>query len=352
MMWKLFSIALWPLTAATGLPQESNRLFKKWDKNSDGQLTQSELPERLRGNFRRADTDQDGYISMKEHQEFTANRLRPGRIPENVRALRDIPYVESGHERQKLDIYLPKQTTPELMPLVIWIHGGGWKSGNRFPCPALWLTQKGFVVASLGYRLSGSAVFPAQIHDCKAAIRHLRANAMQYRIDENHIGVWGSSAGGHLVALVGTTGNTSELDGNVGMHAPTSSRVQAVCDYYGPTDLLRMADQAGPNSKLDHDAKDSPESKLLGGPLQSKQQLARQANPITYVDPEDPPFLIVHGSADPLVPLGQSKLLNDSLQSSGVDTQLIVVPGGGHGPFRQPEQLNQVADFFRLHLQH
>lgn len=266
-------------------------------------------------------------------------------IPESVESRLDIAYVENGHERQKLDVYLPKQPADKPWPLVIWVHGGAWRQGDRYPCPALFLTQHGYAVASLGYRLSDTAQFPAQIHDCKAAIRYLRRHAEELHVDPQRVGVWGASAGGHLVALLGTSGNAPELEGELG-NTDVPSSVSAVCDYYGPTDLLQMARQAGPDSRIDHDAADSPESKLLGGPLQEQTAAARQANPLTYVDAQDPPFLIVHGDKDPLVPLLQSRLLVDALNKAHVENELIVVAGGGHGPFREPERLDKVRDFF------
>lgn len=267
-----------------------------------------------------------------------------------VQILRDVAYVENGHERHKLDLYLPKATQQPRWPLVIWIHGGGWQNGQRAPTPAQFLTEHGYAVASLGYRLSDSAQFPAQIHDCKAAVRYLRQHAKQYHLDPQRFGAWGSSAGGHLVALLGTSGNAPELEGDLGPWTSVSSSVQAVCDYFGPTDLAKMGEQSGPNSRLDHNAPNSPESKLLGGPVQQRLELAQTANPIQYVDPADPPFLIVHGDQDPLVPLQQSRLLLDALTAANVRAELVVVAGGGHGPFREPEQLNRVREFFDKRL--
>lgn len=266
-------------------------------------------------------------------------------IPDNVDAHRDIAYVMGGHDRQRLDLYLPKNRSSHSLPLVIWVHGGAWRQGNRFPCPALFLAEHGYAVASLGYRLSDSARFPAQIHDCKAAIRYLRNRADEYGLDSKRFGVWGSSAGGHLVALLGTSGNAPELEGTVG-ESHGSSAVQAVCDYFGPTDLLKMASQSGANSRIDHDAPNSPESVLLGGPLQEQVTAANAANPLTYIDSQDPPFLIVHGDQDPLVPHQQSRILDEALDQSQVTAELIIVPGGGHGPFREPKQLDKVRQFF------
>jgi acetyl esterase/lipase len=261
---------------------------------------------------------------------------------------RDIAYVKNGHERHKLDLYRPEKSN-EARPLVVWIHGGGWRNGSKTNCPAVPLVNRGFVVASINYRLSGHAVFPAQINDCKAAIRWLRANAETYRINGDHIGVWGSSAGGHLVALLGTSGDVDDLEGDFG-HADQSSRVQAVCDWFGPTDLLLMNEQAGDRGTIDHDAADSPESKLLGGPLQENADKAKRAGPITYVTSDDPPFLIVHGNQDPLVHWQQSQMLADSLKDSGCDVTLTIVPGAGHGRFRDPEITEASLRFFEKTL--
>ncbi|GIW99490.1 MAG: calcium sensor EFh [Pirellulaceae bacterium] len=278
---------------------------------------------------------------------------RAARIPEGVRVERDLPYVPDGHPRQRVDLYLPRRdahtTASAPWPLVIWIHGGAWRGGDRFPCPIVYLTEHGYAVASIGYRLSSDAIFPAQIHDCKAAIRFLRANANRWGLDPQRFGAWGASAGGHLAALVGTSGNHTELEGDLGTTS-ASSAVQAVCDYFGPVDLLQMGAQSGPDSRLDHDGPNSPESLLLGAPVQTVPDRARMANPITYIDPADPPMLIVHGDADPLVPYQQSQMLHEALQQAGVESALVIVPGGGHGPFNGQEHLNRAVKFFDSHL--
>ena len=169
--------------------------------------------------------------------------------PKGVQALRNLPYVANGHERQRLDLYLPEKAEGRL-PLIVWIHGGAWWAGSKEDCPAVPLAAKGYAVASINYRFSQHAVFPAQIEDCKAAIRWLRANAAKYHLDADHIGVWGASAGGHLVALLGTTGGVKELEGKGG-NLDQSSRVQCVVDWFGPTDFVddgqagRQAGHAG-----------------------------------------------------------------------------------------------------------
>jgi acetyl esterase/lipase len=269
--------------------------------------------------------------------------------PANVRVLKDIPYVRDGHERQKLDLYLPTDAQAPL-PLVIWVHGGGWQNGSKENCPARPLTQQGFAVASLNYRLSGHAVFPAQIEDCQAAVRWLRAHAKEHHLDPDRFGAWGSSAGGHLVALLGTADHVKEWN-TLGEHRDVSSRVQAVCDWFGPTDLLQMDQQARESGgRPFHDAANSPESKLIGGPIQEHREQAAKANPIVYITKDAPPFLIVHGDADPLVPVGQSRLLEAALKQAGVPVTLHIVEGGGHGGWRDPKPRDLVEAFFRKQL--
>lgn len=252
------------------------------------------------------------------------------RVPEGVTAHRDLAYVSGGHERQKLDLYLPEKAEAPL-PLIIWVHGGGWETGSKAQCQPLrqGFVARGYAVASLGYRLSGDAIFPAQIEDCKAAIRWLRAHAKDYGLNPDRFGVWGSSAGGHLVALLGTSGEVKEFD--VGAQREISSRVQAVCDFFGPTDLLQMDAHALPGAHLKHDPAQSPESRLIGGAIQENKAKTARANPITYVTPDDPPFLIVHGDADPTVPYHQSQLLFAALKQAGVRVHFHTIKGAGHG---------------------
>lgn len=260
------------------------------------------------------------------------------------RTHRDLAYVVGGHERQKLDLYLPEKTDGPV-PLIVWVHGGGWQAGSKENCPPLaaGYVQRGYAVASLNYRLSSHAVFPAQIEDCKAAIRWLRAHAEHYGIDPARIGAWGSSAGGHLAALLGTSGDVGGFD--VGQHLDQSSRVQAVCDYFGPTDFIALAKERD----ADRPASDwSPASKLIGGFVLDHPDKVARANPITYVSADDPPMLIVHGDQDPLVPLGQSELLLAALQKAGVSFRLHVIRGAGHGGrlFQMGEVAGMVSTFF------
>ncbi|MFM7182993.1 MAG: prolyl oligopeptidase family serine peptidase [Verrucomicrobiales bacterium] len=264
-------------------------------------------------------------------------------VAQGVKAHRDLAYVVNGHERQKLDLFVPEKADGPL-PLIIWIHGGGWQNGSKEGCPPLrnGYTERGYAVASINYRLSGHAVFPAQIEDCKAAIRWLRAHAEEYRLDPKRFGVWGSSAGGHLVALAGTSGDVKAFD--VGAHLEQSSRVQAVCDYFGPTDFTVFVTTPGYES---HATANSPEAKLIGGAVMENKDRAARANPITYVSKDDPAFLIVHGDKDPLVPINQSQLLYDALKQAGVNVHFHTIKGAGHGQgFGGPEIEPMVADFF------
>ncbi|MCC9604312.1 alpha/beta hydrolase fold domain-containing protein [Blastopirellula sp. JC732] len=267
----------------------------------------------------------------------------PRQVPAGTEMKKDLTYAKIGDRELKLDLYLPEKADKSL-PLVIWIHGGGWMAGTKDGCPARRLTSEGYAVASVEYRLSGEAVFPAQIEDCKAAVRWLRANAEKYGINPNRFGVWGSSAGGHLVAMLGTTSDTENFD--VGEHLDVSSRVQAVCDYYGPTDLLKMDEGKPANARRRHDAPDSPESKLIGGPILENKEKAAKANPINYISAKTPPFLIVHGDVDPTVAHSQSVLLYDALKKANLPVHFHTIEGAGHGKGFGGADVTEMVDKF------
>ncbi len=237
----------------------------------------------------------------------------------------DLTYARIGDRDLQLDLYLPPGDGPH--PLVVWVHGGAWRSGSRKQTPARFLTEHGYAVASISYRLSMVAKYPAQIDDCKAAVKWLRDHGSAYKLDTRRIAAWGASAGGHLVALLGVM-----------------SQVDAVIDFFGPTDFLRMNDVKG---AMDHDAPDSPESLLIDGPIQNNKDKAAKASPLTYVTKGDPPFLIVHGDADPLVHYTQSQFLDKALRAAGVPVELLLLPGAGHGgpPFNTPEIRQKIVQF-------
>jgi acetyl esterase/lipase len=281
------------------------------------------------------------WVNLAVSQE-RPGRPAPPRPPEGVRVVRDLQYVAGGHERNRLDLYLPEKAEGRR-PLIVWIHGGAWWAGSKEGCRAVPLVAKGYAVASINYRFSQHAVFPAQIEDCKAAIRWLRANAAKYRLDPEHIGVWGESAGGHLVAMLGTTGGVKDLEGKGG-NLDQSSRVQCVVDWFGPADLTTMGSQA--------DKPGTPVAQLVGGPVQDNKEKARKASPLTYVGKDSAPFLIMHGDQDNLVPLAQSKVLAAALKKAGVEVTLQVVKGNGHGGpgFSSPENRKLIEDFFAKHL--
>jgi len=259
------------------------------------------------------------------------------RTLEGVQLLRDLEYVPGGHERNRLDLYLPEKAARPL-PVILFVHGGGWQRGDKTNTPAGRFATKGYAVAAINYRFSQHAIFPAQIHDCKAAIRWLRANARKYGLDPDHIGAWGASAGGHLVALLGTTAGVKELEGPGG-NAEQSSRVQAAVDWDGPTDFLTIGAKA-------------TRSNLLGGDPQTNKEEARKASPTTYVSRDAAPFLIMHGDQDKTVPLSQSEMLADALKKAGADVTFVVLKGGRHGGalFTDAESMRLVEEFFAKHL--
>jgi acetyl esterase/lipase len=254
----------------------------------------------------------------------------------------DVEYANAGEVSLKLDIYKPKTESARPRPCIVWIHGGGWQGGNK----SSGLARLGSLVASgdyvgvsVGYRLTDVAGFPAQIHDSKAAIRFVRANASKLGIDPNKIGVWGSSAGGHLVSLLGTSGDVKEVEGTLGTTG-VSSRVTCVVDYCGPSDFPAFELTSGAQG---------PVTKLLGGVPKEKLEVAKQASPITYVSKDDPPFLVVHGTNDATVPFDQAVRFHDALKKGEVDSTFVRIEGGGHG-IGGAEVESRVKAFFEKHL--
>ncbi len=263
------------------------------------------------------------------------------KVPDGTKSTTNVSYGD--HERQKYDLFVPKGDGP--FPLVVWVHGGGWIGGSKDGGgPGLFLLEHGYAVASINYRYSSQAVFPAQIQDCKAAIVHLRSGAKKHKINSEKFGVWGASAGGHLVALLGTAGDVADWE----PAAKADSSVRAVVDFFGPTDLLALSGPAGGSG----DSADGLLGKLIGGALSKNKEKADMANPIKYTDKADAPFLIVHGDKDPLVPLSQSELLAAALKKAGVENELIVIPGGGHGGagFSSETNRKKYIAFFDKHL--
>ncbi|MFI6781452.1 alpha/beta hydrolase fold domain-containing protein [Micromonospora sp. NPDC050276] len=242
-------------------------------------------------------------------------------------AHRDIVVHEvPGFRPLTLDLVVPVDAAHPV-PVLVWVHGGAWLFGSP-KHPADWLMQAdpftaairaGFAVASAQYRLSGEAHFPAQLDDVRAAVRWLRREGHTVGVDRERIGVWGESAGGHLAALVALTGSDED-----------DSRVRAAVCWYAPSNLLTMQPQAHPAATIDHEAADSPESLLIGGPLAENPGLGRAASPITYVTDQAPPMLLIHGDQDLVVPVGQSEELAVALAAVGAEVELSVVPGADH----------------------
>lgn len=268
----------------------------------------------------------------------------------------DLAYAELS-PAQKLDLYLPEGSG--AFPLIIAVHGGGFMMGDKADGTGLagadTLLQQGFAIASLNYRLSGEALFPAQIQDVKTAVRWLRAHAEEYNLDVDHFGAWGASAGGNLVALLGTSCGVTELEGADLGNADQSSCVQAVVDWFGPIDFLQMDQQfSGTSCPANHNDASSPESKLIGAPIQEQPEQARAANPISYITPNAPPFLIQHGTADCNVPPQQGQLLYDALKAAIGEDQvtLTLLEGAGHGgaQFSEATNMQLVSEFFTRHL--
>ena len=341
------------LTAFPALGDDAAR-FATWDINKDGKLSRDELPEPLRAGFDRADTDKVGAISRAEDAAAAVRMRKPGRtpvLPASVRMLGNIDYAGTGNPRQKLDLYLPtNRATDKPMPVIVFIHGGAWREGDKAGGASHvipFVAGGRYAGVSIAYRLTGEARWPAQIHDCKAAIRWLKAHAKEHGLDPGRIAVWGSSAGGHLVAMLGVTGDEASLEGTVGGNNDQSSMVRCVVDFFGPTELLTMGEQSGSNA---HNAADSPESILVGGAIQQHQAVAKIASPIEHVGPGDAPHLVIHGTADPIVPFAQSAIFKKRLADAGVPAVMITVQDAGHGQGFGPTINRIVADYLGQEL--
>jgi acetyl esterase/lipase len=269
-----------------------------------------------------------------------------------------VPYAATrGFRPLELDLYLPAEGTGPL-PVVVFLHGGGWQVGSRHsagpgyrgaPSPFERIAQAGIAVASLDYRLSGEAIWPAQLHDAKAAVRWLRARSSDVGIDPERIAAWGESAGGHLAELLGLTGDDAALEGDAGITG-TSSRVSAVVAWYAPSDVAAVATDTG----SDPADPTTRENRLLGRPAPEVPALAAEASPISHVGPGAPPFLLLHGAADRFIPPVQSLRLHAALVAAGVDAELELYDGAGHMWIGSPEApsraLERTTDFLRRHL--
>lgn len=284
-----------------------------------------------------------------------------------MKELKDIVFAtvnkDNGEKMDlKMNIFKPENVDYPT-PVLVYIFGGGWLTGEYTQAEntacywkkCLELVEKGIAVVSTGYRLSDEAIFPAQIHDVKGAVRFLRAHAKEYGIDTDSIGVMGNSSGGHLTALLATSGDVKELEGSVGGNLEYSSRIQVAVDFYGPTDLFNFDGDKNPEIKVpfEEDVSETMHSKLVGfngagkgfdilnkirnnndenSPYWHKVKLAESASPIKYITLEVPPIMIAHGAIDPVVPIKQSIRFYEALTSVGIDATFITHSKGVHGP--------------------
>jgi acetyl esterase/lipase len=243
---------------------------------------------------------------------------------------RRIVFASPNGRDLRLDLYIPPKSIKPA-PVVVWIFGGSWKFGNRaYHLNVRNLTRSGIAVAAIDYRLSGEAIYPAQLEDCRVAVDWLRVNGARYGLDPTRIGLAGESSGGHLAALLGTREGRS--------------RIRAVFALYPPTDLVALGRQYA-------EANPSDIERLLGGPIEKRLVLAREASPLNHVRKESPPFLLIHGARDTLVPLAHSQWLDRRLQEEGVESRLIIVPERTHWFALDPSQLAEVSDFFLRHFE-
>lgn len=269
----------------------------------------------------------------------------------------DIPYATVS-PTQRLDVYLPDDGMGPF-PVILAIHGGAFVAGNKADAqltPVLDALKRDYAVVSVEYRQSDEALFPALVHDLKTAVRWVRAHATNYGFDPVRIGVWGSSAGGMLSALLGTSAHTQDLDDVSLGHAEQSSAVQAVVDWFGAANLLTIDAQFKARGVWDaaYDALDSSGSRIMGGPIAQLAQKVRTFDPTTYVTPDSPPFFIQHGTQDKTYPYEQSIYLAESLAKAtgSKHVTLELLPGAGHGTpgFSDSKNIAQILNFLDQHL--
>ena len=272
-------------------------------------------------------------------------------VKSQVEVRLDQSYADDDNPKQKLDLYLPKKRNSDKpLPVVAFIHGGGWIHGDRIGAAAgaIGLSRTGdYAAVSIGYRLTNEAHWPEQIYDCKAAIRWIRGHAKEFNLDGERIAVWGSSAGGHLSSLLGTSGDVKELEGKEGSFTTQSSRVACVVNLCGPEDFTKalMFDKSGQPI-----VKDEAVIGLLGGTYEEKHAEAVAASPITYVTKDDPPFLNAQGTADQRVAYANAEAIHAALQKAGVPSLLIPITNGGHGSVNHPELRKRAEQFVAMHL--
>ena len=351
-----------PPASITNVP----KWLKAMDKNSDGKITSTEATGLMKKNFNRVDTNKDGSLDKNELIQL-ANRLRRNNqnqqgnkrryisteellksAPKDVIIEPDIAYRKGKSEAWKLDLVMPKAKSKAPRAAIVFVHGGGWRSGDKragyFMRGAIEYAQKGYVCITVNYRLIDEAPMPASIEDVKCAVRWLRANAKKYNVDPNRIGAYGNSAGAHLVCMLGLVKPEAKLEGD-GPFQDQSSLVQAVCASATPTNFLLFDNR--------RKSQRTKPGELFAGPTETVEDRGRRASPSTYVAADAPPFLLVHGTADTTVNIKHSDTFHAALKKAGAkNLEYIRVEGAGHGVFHKSSEKTYPAmeKFFKTHL--
>ena len=314
--------------------------FAAIDANGDGLMASEEMPGQGARWMLTADANGDGGLDLDEYAAFLD---QPGArfdlpIPPGVVHHPDVPYAGTSHHRQQLDVYVPREPAGGgPLPVIAHVHGGGWSMGSRLmarPHVLPHVASGHYAAVAIGYRLTGEAAHPAQIHDVKAGLRWIRANAERYGFDPDRICVMGASAGGHLAALVGTTNGSAAHAGSLGPSPELASDVACAIPVFGPMDLTKRLENLSPSVAA-----------LLAGPEEERTARAREASPLLHVDPQDPPHYLIHGTADPLVPYADSVTIDAAFRGAGVATALLTIEGGGHGDFFDERVTTRVRAF-------
>ena len=259
-----------------------------------------------------------------------------------------IEFAQVDELSLKLDLYRGS-AAGKPNPLIVWVHGGAWRRGSRSGMPLKILLERGYSIASVDYRLSPVAPFPANVHDIKGAIRYLRANASELGVDTKRFVVAGSSAGGHLASLVGVTNGAESLEGDVGGNQQASSNVQAIVSFFGASNLTTILEQSTPHGLS---VRVPALQLLLRDQPKNVVELARLASPVFHVDESDPPLLLLHGDQDPQMPINQSHELHGVYKTLSLPCEFDVVHGGVHGgkKFYTTQQIDRVDEFLTRHL--
>lgn len=283
-------------------------------------------------------------VLFSSHLQAQSQGQKKQTLPEGVKLIKDIEFANHNDIALKLDLYLPEKIKGNV-PVIVFIHGGGWKNGSKASGKrGAWIVPHGFAIASISYRLTDVGQWPDQINDCYAAVRWVRKNAKKYGLNGKRVGCWGTSAGAHLAALVGTRPYP--------VKERVSSRVQATVDWFGPSELLSMPPNNIGNGRTAEDVANSNGAKLLGSTVKDVPKLAKDASALENVSEDDSPFLIMHGTADTGVPISQSEMLHKALRKAGVPSTFIALEGAKHGgpEFISPESNQAFLEFFTKYL--